>query len=276
MSQLSEPAAVAAQYRRSDNFDARVRIYRLYATTRPTWLEWLFEQIGLADGERILEVGCGTANLWIENARRIPDSARIVLSDLSPGMLETARERLGNAAGRVELLRFDVCEIPYPDASFDRVIANHMLYHVADRARALSEIARVLAPDGRCHAGTNDWTHQIEIRELVERFGVESTMMRVGREEAIFDLQTAAKELSARFDRVEVARRHDHLYVTDAEVLGDYVRSACPATAENLARIQRLQDAVTEEIERLGSFHLTVAAGVCHARAPRTQAAAGS
>ena len=63
---------------------------------------------------------------------------------------------------------------------------------------------------------------------------------------------------------------------SDAEVLGDYVRSACPATAENLARIQRLQDAVTEEIERLGSFHLTVAAGVCHARAPRTQAAAGS
>ena len=122
-------------------------------------------------------------------------------------------------------------------------------------------------------------TYHLAVRgraELVERFGVESTMMRVGREEAIFDLQTAAKELSARFDRVEVARRHDHLYVTDAEVLGDYVRSACPATAENLARIQRLQDAVTEEIERLGSFHLTVAAGVCHARAPRTQAAAGS
>ena len=43
----------------------------------------------------------------------------------------------------------DVQDLPFPDASFDAVIANHMLFHVEDRPRALGEIVRVLRPDGR-------------------------------------------------------------------------------------------------------------------------------
>jgi ubiquinone/menaquinone biosynthesis C-methylase UbiE len=265
MSKLSDPAAVAAQYAKSDSFDARVRLYHLYSKTRPTWLEWLFDEIALEEDERVLEVGSGTANVWIENAERIPKTGAIVLSDRSDGMLETARERLGARASRMEFQTFDAQQIPYPDASFDRVIANHMLYHVPDRPRAIAEMARVLGAGGRCHVGTNDWTHQIEIRELIERFAVESSMIRVGRDEAAFDLQTAAEELSPHFGKVAVSRRHDHLYVTDAVVLGDYIRSACPRRPENLARIERLQAHVAQEIDRIGSFHLTVAAGVCHA-----------
>ena len=264
-SKLADPATVAAQYATSGNFEARVRIYRLYSRMKPTWLEWLFDQIAIAPGERVLEVGSGTGNLWTENATRLPD-ARIVLSDRSAGMLSTARERLGELPKGMTLQRIDVGAIPYADASFDVAIANHMLYHVADRTRAIAELARVLAPHGRCTVATNDWTHQIEIRELIARFGVESNMIRVGRSEALFDLETAADHLSAAFDEVRVARRHDHLDVTDATVLGDYVRSACPNSRDNLARIDRLQQHVAGQIERQGSFHLTVAAGICVAR----------
>jgi SAM-dependent methyltransferase len=266
LSRLSDPAAVAAQYARSDDFDARVRLYRLYSTARPSWLEWLFERIDFPAQARLLEVGAGTGNLWIENGSRIPRGARIVLCDLSAGMLDAARSRLGELGLRVALQRVDVCAIPYRDGSFDRVLANHMLYHVADRARAIAELARVLAPGGRCYAATNDWTHQIEIRELAARFELESGFAPVGRDDSIFDLQTASRELSARFARVDVHRRHDHLAVTDASVLGDYVRSLCPRTRHNLARIARLEKHVAREIEAMGSFHLTVSAGVCEAR----------
>jgi SAM-dependent methyltransferase len=271
MSKLSDPAEVAAQYARPDNFDARVRLYRLYATGRPGWLEWLFAEIGLSPGERVLEVGTGPAYVWAENADRVP-KAQIVLSDRSAGMLAAARERLGSIAAlagtRLSLHRVDAQAIPFADHSFDVTIASHMLYHVPDRARAIGELARVLKPNGRCHVGTNDWTHQIEIRELVARFGVESTMVRVGRDDAVFDLETATQELSRSFAQVRVSRRHDHLEVRDASVLGDYVRSACPAEPENLERIDRLERHVAEQIERQGSFHLTVAAGVCEATGP--------
>jgi ubiquinone/menaquinone biosynthesis C-methylase UbiE len=271
MSRLSDPAAVAAQYARPDNFDARVRLYRLYATSRPSWLEWLFDQIGPQAGERVLDVGAGPGNVWAENAERLPE-ARIALGDRSPGMLAAAGERLGSLqtlAGKLPCLhRLDAQALPFADQSFDVTIACHMLYHVPDRNRALSELARVLKPSGRCHVATNDWTHQIEVRELVTRFGVETTMVRVGRDDAIFDLETAAEELSVHFEKIRVARRHDHLQVSDARILGDYVRSACPADPGNLARIDELEQHVARQIEIQGSFHLTVAAGVCKATGP--------
>lgn len=264
-SKLADPSAVSAQYATAENFEARVRLYRLYSRASPTWLEWLFDEIAVAPGERVLEVGTGTGALWVENAGRLPD-AQLVLSDRSPGMLARARERLDACSPRASLQLIDVGAIPYRDASFDVAIANHMLYHVADRARGIGELARILVSGGRCAVGTNDRTHQIEIRELVDRFGVESNMMRVRRDDALFDLETADDELSREFDEVRVARRHDRLEVTDATALGDYVRSVCPRDPENLARIDRLQARVAQQIERQGSFHLTVAAGVCVAR----------
>jgi SAM-dependent methyltransferase len=47
-----------------------------------------------------------------------------------------------------DLRRIDLTNLPYPDASFDVVLANHVLEHVADNARALAEIHRVLRPGG--------------------------------------------------------------------------------------------------------------------------------
>ena len=266
MSRLNDPALVAAQYANPDNFDARVRLYRLYAKTRPTWLEWLFQEIGLRPGECVLEVGTGTGNLWAENLSRLPRVGRIVLSDASEGMLAAARERLAGAPRTFEYESVDIQDIPFEDDAFDVVIACHMLYHVPDRARALAELCRVVAPSGRCCVGTNDGAHLIEIRELLARFGVENSMIRVERDEAFFDLETAARELGAHFSDVRVARRHDQLDVTNASVLGDYVRSAVPQTPENLERVQALERHVGSQIAFAESFPITVAAGLCQAR----------
>ncbi len=265
MSRLDDPAAVAEQYAGPGNFDARVRIYRLYARAHPSWIEWLWDQIGLVDGERVLEAGVGTGNLWIENASRLPRSSPIVLTDLSAGMLATARGRLAGLDGFEAHARFqraDVQHLPFPDACFDVAIACHMLYHVPDRARGIAELARVLAPGGRCCVGTNDWTHQIELRELIARFQVDSTMMRIGRDSAAFDLETAADELAPAFGSLRVAQRQDRLDVTDATAVGDYVRSACPNTPDNLERIAALEDHVARRIQREGLFRLTVSAGL--------------
>ena len=145
---LSDRGYVAEQYRSSDHFDARVRIYELFETRAERWPVWLFSRLGLASGERLLELGCGTGVLWRENAARIPAGASLTLADLSNGMLDTARARLAGLSPQPHFARADAQSLPFPDGRFDLVMANHMLYHVPDRGRALAELARVLAPGG--------------------------------------------------------------------------------------------------------------------------------
>ena len=265
---LADPAHVAEQYRDSARFDARVRIYELYDTSRESWLRWLFAQLRLAPGERVLELGCGTGNLWRENAQRVPERASLVLSDLSPGMLEQARTRLAGLPLEFELVEADAQYLPFDDASFDVVIASHMLYHVPDRARALGEVRRVLRRGGRLIAGTNHWTHLLELRELLTRFGVASALLPPVRDNSLFDLETAADEISAVLEIVGVERRGSELEIRAVEPLIAYVCSMADATSADDAALAAFRRHVERQIALMGSIHVGVAAGVVQARKP--------
>ena len=265
---LADPAHVAEQYRDSARFDARVRIYELYDTSSEPWLRWLFDRLALIPGERLLEIGCGTGNLWRENAARVPERVALVLSDLSPGMLREARTRLAGLPLRVELLEADAQGLPFPEASFDVVVANHMLYHVPDRARALAEVRRVLRRGGRLVAGTNHWAHLIELRELLTRFGVAGSLLPPRRDSDGFDLETAAEEISSVLDVLRVERRQSALEIRAVEPLIAYVRSmADDARAESPA-LDALRAHVERQIALAGSFHVGISAGVVKARKP--------
>jgi ubiquinone/menaquinone biosynthesis C-methylase UbiE len=265
---LALPAHVAEQYRDSARFDARVRIYELYDTSPESWLCWLFAQLSLAEGERVLELGCGTGNLWRENAAHVPAGVTLALTDLSPGMLEQARRRLAGLPLALDLREADALRIPFADASFDLVIANHMLYHVLDRARALAEVRRVLRRGGRFVAGTNHWTHLLELRELLTRFGVETALLPALREPDAFDLETAAEEISAVLEVTGVERRTSALEIRDAEPLIDYVRSMSDDARTDDASLTRLRAHVARQIALMKSFHVGIAAGVVRARKP--------
>ena len=64
---------------------------------------------------------------------------------------------------------FDAQELPFPDDAFDVVVANHMLYHVPEPARAAAEIGRVLRPDGLLLAATNGPDHLDVIADISRR-----------------------------------------------------------------------------------------------------------
>ena len=68
----------------------------------------------------------------------------------------------------------DVQELPFPDGTFDAAVAAWMLYHVPDRDRAISELARVLRPGGRLVAITNGRDHLAELWHAVEHEGFET------------------------------------------------------------------------------------------------------
>ena len=111
----------------------------------------LIEQADLADGQRLLEIGCGTGNLAIRTKRAHP-GVEVVGSDPDPLALARAQRK----AGGLDAISFDrgyAQRLPYPDAGFDRVLSAFMLHHLDrdTKAAAAAEVLRLLRPGGSLH-----------------------------------------------------------------------------------------------------------------------------
>ena len=212
------------QYANADNLNVRIRLHELFSTNKQGLQPWLFEQMAIAPGMRVLELGCGTGNLWLENLERVPEDVEIVLSDFSEGMLGQAQAALAKAGPHFVFKVIDAQEIPFPDDAFDVVIANHMLYHVPNRRKAFSEIRRVLKPRGRFYASTIGEAHMQELHELMGRF--DASLFSWGKSaSAAFCLENGLEQLIPYFDQVSMRRYNDDLLVTDAEMLLAYILS---------------------------------------------------
>jgi SAM-dependent methyltransferase len=182
------------------------------------------------------------------------------LTDFSPGMVEAARTVLGD---RAEYAVADVQELPFPDASFDAVIANHMLFHVEDRPRALAETARVLRPGGTFRATTIGLDHLRELRELVPP----PPDSQWARTRERFMIEQVEDELAPFFVDVEIEHvpGPQDLQVTELEPLLDFVRSRGDVAEDELEPLRRAYDV---EIAERGHFHVSRASARVSARKP--------
>jgi ubiquinone/menaquinone biosynthesis C-methylase UbiE len=219
----------------------------------------VFDRIEAGDDASVLEVGCGVGELWRENADRIPDGWRLVLTDRSPGMIAAA---LG-AAPSADLAVADVQALPFEDASFDVAIANHVLYHVPDRPRALAELARVLRPSGRLYAATVGRGHLEEIRRLLALASSDAWWPHSAER---FGLETGPPQLEERFEHVHVERYPSTLVVTDAEPLVAYCVSMREASGLDEERTRRLRRLVEDALARDGRIEIGVATGLVSGR----------
>jgi len=102
----------------------------------------------LRPGETVLDLGSGAGLDLLLSARRVGSTGRVIGLDMTPEMVELARQ---NAAGadNVEVHLGRIEQIPLPDASVDVVISNCVLNLSADKPAVLREVARVLRPGGR-------------------------------------------------------------------------------------------------------------------------------
>ena len=108
----------------------------------------LVRALDLPAGGRMLEIGCGRG-VGLSTVSKLcrPDSLTGV--DFDQALLEVARQRLTTRAIDADLVYGDVLALPFPDESFDAVLALHVVDAVADQQRALAELHRVLRPGGR-------------------------------------------------------------------------------------------------------------------------------
>lgn len=245
MARIDDPAYLLhEQYRTSGNLQARIDFHVRFRTNPYDWQLWVFDRLRLPAEARVLEIGCGAGSLWLENRSRIPAGWEVTLSDLSAGMLAQARRSLGSS----RLAALDAEALPFPDAQFDTVIANHMLYHVPDRPQALSEIRRVLKTGGRIYAATGGRDQFHELIAMVRRFDP-GLVLWEGRGPDSFVLETGAEQLAPCFSEVRLHRYDDALEVTEVEPLVEYVASKVALSFERKAAFSRFAE---EEMARLG------------------------
>lgn len=255
------------QYRSAANLSARNSLHERFSINQRGWHPWVFDQIAsLPAQSRILELGCGPGWLWVHNRQRIPSGWEITLGDLSPGMIDQARRNLaqeGETRFRFEVI--DAQAIPYPDAAFDAVVANHMLYHVPDRPRALAEIRRVLKPDGWLYAATNGRDHMAELWQIVLQVG--DATRDANRSELHFGLESGLEQLQPWFAAIERRDYPDALRITEAEPLIAYAASsALWGVQGDEAATERLAEHVRDQLAREGVIHISKNSGLFVAR----------
>lgn len=120
------------------------------------WASLVVDLANLVEGERVLDVACGTGVLARSAQRRTGPRGYVVGLDPSPGMLAVAKELAPSVDWRQGMAE----SLPFPDASFDAVVSQFGFMFM-DRDKAAHEMLRVLRPDGRVVVAAWDSTDNI-------------------------------------------------------------------------------------------------------------------
>ena len=251
------------QYRDSSNLDARVAIHQRFSTNSYGWFKWVFDTLlKLPENARILELGCGPGLLWKENIDRIPAGWNITLSDLSSGMLDAAWRNLVVSGRAFQFKEIDAQSIPFDDETFDAVIANHMLYHVPDRPKAIVEMKRILKPNGRLIATSVGENHMKEAMEWYARVssGEYASMVTLS-----FTLENGLKQLQSYFPTASLARYEDNLHVTELEPIMAYIRSGISFSDLKQDELEKLKQELQAELNEKGEIFISKDSGLFEA-----------
>jgi SAM-dependent methyltransferase len=257
------------QYRDASRLTDRANLHQRYGTAAEPWPEWVVRRIDLRAGARVLDVGCGPGTLWAQTGVPVPGDVALTLCDLSPGMVAEAVAR-ADGASRYAFVGghpADLQALPFEDHTYDRVVANHMLYHLPDPPRGVAELARVVRPNGLVVAATNGRHHMRELHE------VEAAVFGDGaldRTVDVFGAEVGFALLRERFADVQWVQYPDELRCTvPADVLA-YSCSSPPGEDATAAERAELEAAIAARFEAGdGVMRITKDAGCFVCRSPR-------
>jgi ubiquinone/menaquinone biosynthesis C-methylase UbiE len=221
------------QYADSKKLAARANIHAKYG--RGDWFAWLASQPDWPSGGDVLEVGCGAGWFWAGAAPYVLPGLRVQLTDISFGMVQQAviRARENGHWNQVEGCVADASYQPFPDASFDAVLASHMLYHVPDPRVALAEIARVLRSNCTAVIATNGISN---MRELLDLRRAVFAGKHGDQVSTAFTLENGRPMVEAVFATVELRKYPDMLVCTEPRDVVDYLTSSPPGDGAQRAR----------------------------------------
>ena len=230
---LNDNKIVKEQYKNASNLNTRISIHSKYSVNKQGFGNWIVSNYAIKAGIRILELGCGTGDMWKEHLKLLDNVSELVLSDFSEGMLCSAKEMLGDNAN-ISYKVIDIQDIPFEDDSFDIVIANMMLYHVPEIDKGLAEVRRVLKKEGTFYCATYGVNGIVEyISGLLKGYNVE------GKLNKNFTLQNGEQILAKQFADIVRLDYEDALEVTDIDDMVDYIYSL--SSMSNISTVERAE-----------------------------------
>lgn len=260
---------LSKQYSNSKKFMDRIELHRRFRTNPHLWTHWIFDQIVFPKNAKVLELGSGNALLWKSNLKRIPEDAQILLTDFSLGMLNDARKVLGDHSKRFEFEVMDAQKITYPNDTFDICIANLMLYHIPNREKAISEISRVLEPEGTLYASTYSWNNMKEFTAILRDYD-KNLYNPIEPFARAFGLENGVEQLSKSFKEVEIINYIDSLEVTESEPIVNYMLSFSSLKDDiDEDKFKGFKDYLDDILNRDGLIKITKDTGMFIARKPK-------
>ena len=267
---------IIKQYRSDDNLNRRISLHN-YSTGKIPWSDWILENLELSEGMDILCLGCGNAANLVAMAEKLPRNLTFLLTDYSEGMLEKAKEGLATKRAVLEEKNIKI-SYQVADAnclsligSYDRITANHMLYHVEERQDLFRKVRKLLKQGGMFCATTIGDTHMQELYEFVERFDakIEVPFHRVS---CGFRLENGREQLQTVFSDIECVICDSDLSVDAAEPVYEYVYSFPGNAGEMIKeRKEEFLSKVEEIIERDGAFYIHKSTGMFRCRVSERQ-----
>ena len=255
--------SLSMQYKNATNISARIRLHRDYSVNKEGWFPWLFSNLHLKSGMKVLELGAGNGALWSQNIDKVPAGVNIILSDISEGMLADAKNEIGDKP-EFQYAVIDAQKIPFADNTFDLVIANHMLFYCDDISKVLSEIRRVLKPGASLVCSTYSKRHMREITDLVQNFNSNIVLSSTNLYER-FGLDNGKQILSRFFSNVACKKYHDAIEISEAPPIISYILSCHGNQNEILLNhYQEFKQYVEQKVS--GGFSITKDAGFFTAR----------
>jgi len=251
------------QYKDSSNLDARIALHQRFSVNPQGWYHWVFDTlVKLPADAKLLELGCGAGTMWQECRDRVPAGWVITLTDLSDGMLDTAWRNLAPTGRAFKFEQMDAQFIQYEDQFFNVIIANHMLYHVPDRPKALAEIKRVLKDDGRLIATTVGENHIKEMKSWIDRATV---LPEDAPSSKPFTLENGLAQLQSFFSKVDLARYADGLKVKEIGPIMAYIRSSIRAADVPEDGLELIGRELTSILKKVGEIFITKDSGLFQA-----------
>lgn len=181
---------------------------------------WVLDRLSLENVRTALDAGCGWGRFSVPLLRRLPpDSCRLVCTDLYHGMVTRAREVLLSEGFTASYVVSDIAGLPFDGGRFDLVMANHVLYHVADVPQAVRELARVLTRGGRLVATTNSDAVRVPLLETHRTVLDELGVAGPPEEPSSFHLENAPDILTDVFTNVDVHVYRNTIHYDSVESL---------------------------------------------------------
>lgn len=257
--QLSnEETNIIEQYKNAKNLNDRIHLHEKYSTNSQGWFNWLFEKIDFSKVNRLLELGCGNGKLWQENNIDLRNR-EIFLSDISEGMVDEVRTKLGSDFNCIVA---DAEKIPFKDAYFDSIIANHVLFYLNDLNQGLKEIRRVLKPNGVLYCSTYGSNHMKEITDIVQSFDSRVNLSNHSLYD-VFGLENGESVLKNYFTSVQRMDYQDSLEITESRPLIDYIMSCHGNQNEILGpKLNEFKEYIEELLMNNGKIIVTKQAGL--------------